>query len=310
MGTADALARRKSVFTRLFSRPRLNGKVGTRRSFLQTGTGLLAGTSAVSACGPRAESYASAVAETWRRFDPSLATTDARMREIVRYATLAPSSHNTQCWTFVVRRNAIDVVPDFTRRCSAVDPDDHHLFVSLGCATENLVQAARAYGLHGAARYAAAGGGGVEVTFEAVPARESALFAAIVERQCTRGQYDGSPVPSSDLAMLEKAGSGPGVRVDIRTARREMERIVSFVVDANTIQMRDGAFMSELQRWVRFNDAEAVARRDGLFSRASGSPALPSWLGNALFRSVMTPSGENDKYARFIRSSAGVAPAR
>jgi hypothetical protein len=26
------------------------------------------------------------------------------------------------------------ILPDLSRRCPAVDPDDHHLFVSLGCA--------------------------------------------------------------------------------------------------------------------------------------------------------------------------------
>ena len=48
---------------------------------------------------------------------------------------------------------AITVVPDLTRRCPAVDPDDHHLFVSLGCATENLIQAALAHGLQGDAQF-------------------------------------------------------------------------------------------------------------------------------------------------------------
>ena len=78
------------------------------------------------------------------------------MREIVRYATLAPSSHNTQCWRFTIDSHRVTIRPDFARRCPSVDPDDHHLFVSLGCATENLVQAAAAIGLH--ADVAVAGG--------------------------------------------------------------------------------------------------------------------------------------------------------
>ena len=39
------------------------------------------------------------------------------------------------------------------RRTLVVDPDDHYLFVSLGCVTENLVHAALANGLHGDARF-------------------------------------------------------------------------------------------------------------------------------------------------------------
>ncbi|NJO13635.1 MAG: hypothetical protein HC872_09425, partial [Gammaproteobacteria bacterium] len=45
--------------------------------------------------------------------------------ELVRCATLAPSSHNTQCWKFSLQDKAIAIRPDMTRRCPAVDPDDH-----------------------------------------------------------------------------------------------------------------------------------------------------------------------------------------
>jgi nitroreductase len=73
----------------------------------------------------------------------------AKLRELVRYATLAPSSHNTQCWKFRLEDRAISILLDLSRRCSVVDPDDHHLYVSLGCAAENLLQAAKAQGLSG-----------------------------------------------------------------------------------------------------------------------------------------------------------------
>jgi hypothetical protein len=46
---------------------------------------------------------------------------------------------------------------------------------------------------------------------------------------------------------------------------------------------------------------------DGLFAAASGNPALPDWLGPSLFALVLKPDADNDKYARHIRSSAGLA---
>ena len=76
-----------------------------------------------------------------------------RLRDLVRQATLAASSHNTQPWKFTLAERSITILPDFTRRTPIVDPDDHHLFVSLGCATENLVHAALASGLHADVRY-------------------------------------------------------------------------------------------------------------------------------------------------------------
>jgi hypothetical protein len=40
---------------------------------------------------------------------------------------------------------------------------------------------------------------------------------------------------------------------------------------------------------------------------SSGNPAIPAWLGDLAFGWFFTPKGENDKYARQIRSSAGIA---
>jgi hypothetical protein len=71
--------------------------------------------------------------------------------------------------------------------------------------------------------------------------------------------------------------------------------------------MADPAFVKELKSWIRFNGADAVRTRDGLFSVSSGSPSIPTWLGEVAFGWFLTPKGENDKYARQIRSSAGIA---
>ena len=72
----------------------------------------------------------------------------ALLQELVRCATLAANGHNTQPWKFGLSPDAISIRPDLSRRTPVVDPDEHHLWVSLGCATENLVLAAAALGKH------------------------------------------------------------------------------------------------------------------------------------------------------------------
>ena len=72
-----------------------------------------------------------------------------RLRGLVREATLAASNYNTQPWTFRPGNRSVSIFPDRNRRCPVIDPDDHHLYVSLGCATENLVCGGRANGLFG-----------------------------------------------------------------------------------------------------------------------------------------------------------------
>ena len=62
---------------------------------------------------------------------------------MVEYASKAPSGHNTQPWFFTLGADAITITPDFSKRLPVVDPDDRELFISLGCAAENLRNAGR-----------------------------------------------------------------------------------------------------------------------------------------------------------------------
>jgi hypothetical protein len=91
------------------------------------------------------------------------------------------------------------------------------------------------------------------------------------------------------------------------TAKPAMEQVLEQVVAGNTVQLKDKAFVDELKAWIRFNGDEAVRRGDGLYAASSGNPTAPRWLGTHLFDWFATAEGENDKYRRQIRSSAGLA---
>ncbi len=279
----------------------------TQRQIILALTALAGGTATytVASSHQGASRYDDAVRNTWRH-SLEKPSTDSLIthRELVRYATLAASSHNTQCWKFGIQPNHISILPDWSRRCPAVDPDDHHLFVSLGCATENLMQAAQAFGWQGEVRLDAEQ---VNVFLDSSKAVISSLFDAIPQRQCTRAEYDGRGLSTEDLKSLEAAGRGNGTDVLLITEKAQIENVLEYVLQGNTTQMGDRAFVEELKSWIRFSYAEAVSRRDGLFAASSGNPVLPRWLGIRLLNLFFTPKTENDKYAKHIRSSAGIA---
>jgi hypothetical protein len=227
--------------------------------------------------------------------------------ELVRYATLAASSHNTQPWTFRVRPESITILPDYSRRCPAVDPDDSHLFKSLGCAAENLVHAAAAQGFSADVQFDA-DEDGVVVRLTRAPAAEGTeLFRAITERQCTRSEYDGQALGAAVLETLVRAGERPGVRTIMLLSDAEKETVIDYVTQGNHAQLRDRAFRDELVSWVRFNPRAALRTGDGLAGRASGRPSLPTWLAKRIIGLVLSPTAQAETDARQIRSSAGIA---
>lgn len=257
---------------------------------------------APSARASAVDEYEDAVSTTWRHARSVPSATSDLHRELVRYATLAPNSHNTQPWKFECQTQSIWIRPDPERRCPAVDPDDHHVWVSLGCAVENLVHAAQTFGRHAEVSVV---DNAIHVALSPTAPRRSELFEAIPKRQTTRSEYDGNPLEASVLRQLERAAEFPGVRIEVLTVRSRLQSLVEYITQANSAQIADPAFVAELKHWIRFNEAEALATGDGLFAGATGNPALPRWLASPLFGIVFRAGAENDKIVKQMRSSAG-----
>ncbi|MFZ4664333.1 MAG: Acg family FMN-binding oxidoreductase [Caldilineaceae bacterium] len=235
--------------------------------------------------------------------DAAPAARPAQMRELVRYATLAASGHNTQPWQFAINDNAIAIHPDLTRHLPAVDPSDRELWISLGCALENLLVAARADSYAAEVIYPDAADF-IQVRLTPDSAQSSPLFDAIPLRQNTRSAYDGQLIKSADLDQVQALGLEPGVGLHFVTTPTELETVLDYVNQGNLHQYADKAFIAELIDWIRFNQKEALASLDGLNSRSAGSPAVPRWLGQ-MFVAGTKPQQQADADAKKLRSSPG-----
>ena len=246
-------------------------------------------------------------------YEASVAVTRAALRqtpeirEFVRFATLAASGHNTQPWTFHVRANRIDILSDFSRRTPVVDPNDHHLYVSLGCAGENLALAAGGRERPDELRFDPASDGAVVFALTSGKAKISALSDALPARQSSRTDCDGKLISGAALQKLAAAAAIPGVDLILITDRPQIDRIRNIVTAGNSTQVADRAFVNELKTWLRFNLRQAIEMGDGLFSASSGHPTLPAWLGPHVFDWVFRTGPENDKCAQQIARSPGIA---
>lgn len=230
-------------------------------------------------------------------------TMPTAMRELVRYATLAANGHNAQPWRFAITADGIDIHPDYSRRLPVVDPQDRELWISLGCALENLLVAARAAGYAAEVSYPDR----VElihVDLRPDTAQPSPFFDAIPHRQNTRTEYDGQPVKSADLNQLGALALEPGVSLRFVDKPNEMATVIDYVNQGNLNQYADAAFVKELTAWLRFNKREAMTMLDGLYSASSGNPQAPRWLGR-FFLARTNPQQQADSDARKLRSSPG-----
>ncbi len=271
----------------------------TRRNFLR----LLAVGSAAAVGGYALYEYA-----PWLDYQSQVDTSwsplkeDSPMRNLIHYATLAANGHNTQPWKFAIRENTIEIHPDYSRELPVVDPHHRELWISLGCALENLLLAARTAGYNAEISYPdTIDFIGVKLTLDSP--EPSPLFDAIPSRQNTRSEYDGRSIPSPDLNRILSVPGEVGVSLRSVTTENDFEIIVDFVNQGNLNQYANPAFVHELIEWLRFNKKEALAAMDGLYSGCSGNPEVPGWLGR-MFVAGTKPQQQADLDTRKIRTSS------
>lgn len=246
--------------------------------------------------------YTGQAAQIWNPTENE-STASSPMGELIRYATLAANGHNTQPWRFALTADSIEIRPDLARHLPVVDPQDRELWISLGCALENLLIAARASGYAADVTYPDAADA-IRVGLAAAVPQGSPLFDAIPRRQNTRSAYDGQPVKAADLDRVLATPLEPGVTLRPVTAAGDMAQVQEYVRQGNLAQYGDRAFLDELIGWLRFNQRAALATRDGLFTRCSGNPEVPAWLGR-IFVSGGKPEQQADADAAKLSSSAG-----
>lgn len=282
----------------------------TRREFLALAAQVGIATAlapTLTACAPTGPTYDDLVKRVWEQQLKTGADMNTQIGEIIRYATLAPSGHNTRPWKFAVKDNTIRILPDFERHLAIVDPDDREMFISLGCALENLVIAAQQMDYDNETTlFPANDPDAIVVRLNASKAKgKSDLFDAIPVRQSTRNEYDKQKVPTNDLQKLEQASKGQGVSALLFTENQQIESLVEYVKEGNRKQFGDKHFVEELIQWLRFNDDEALQHHDGLSTRCSGNPSSPRWLGS-FFLGRSNGDDQTEKDAKNICSSAGM----
>ncbi|MEV4603614.1 hypothetical protein AB0K15_40335 [Amycolatopsis sp. NPDC049253] len=199
---------------------------------------------------------------------------------VLRAATLAPSTHNTQPWLFTSGAGGIELYADADRVLPVADADRRELLLSCGAALFNLRTAIHALG--------------VRPDTTIFPRREDSdllavvrprnavaldhrlvrLAKAIPRRSTNRTPFGGGAVPPEVVGLLRRAAEAeqawlPRLDDDQLTGLREL------VSESHLVQARDPAFRAEWRRWTR----RARAARDGVPYSAGGTAAPDdSWV--------------------------------
>lgn len=229
--------------------------------------------------------------------------------EMIESAIKAPSSHNTQPWKFVITNNEIQIHPDMSRSLPVVDSDNHALYISLGCAAENLVISAKKFGFNSAVEIFNSGDSihFIKIKFSPDKAcKYDKLVDYIEQRQSTRNKYNSQQVPPNDLKELKNSFRFEGIELFVITGDK-IKGLEDLIIEGSTIQFHNKNFVHELVSWFRFSEKEAKEKGDGLWTASMGLPRMNRLIGNIVMKYFVSASSESKRWKKLIQSSSGFA---
>lgn len=180
-----------------------------------------------------------------------------RLIFLLRYAILAPSSHNAQPWRFAVSRDEIALFVNRDRWLRVADPDQRELYASVGCALENLLIAAEHFGYNYQVSYFP------EVLNQELvaaveflpgrplsPFRSPALFKAIGARHTNPMPYEARPIAGAALERLHACVVEEDISLHLTgdpAARRKADELAG---RADALAFANPDFREELGYWI------------------------------------------------------------
>ena len=184
-------------------------------------------------------------------------TDEDRLRFLIRFAVLAPSSHNSQPWKFKVGDKGIMVGPEMRRALPISDTNNRQLYISLGCAIENLLVAADYYGFATQINYQ---DDRAVISLQRIKQESSQdknhLIFSIPKSHTNRNPYD-DRTPDDLFRAWIKTLANDEMRVDCITDQNVKNKIADVVIAAGIAAMDNGGFRKELSRYVKPNITKA-----------------------------------------------------
>ncbi|MBM3838182.1 MAG: nitroreductase [Verrucomicrobia bacterium] len=229
---------------------------------------------------------------------PHTGTCAEKLEFLLRYAVLAPSSHNSQPWLFRVHTNVVELYADRTRSLRVVDPDDRELIISCGAALGHLKVALRHFAYLG--------------TVEILPdsedrdllarirvglkgegsAGDNAMFHAVLKRRTNRQAFSDDPVPGDLIDALERCAAEEGAWFYALRSPETRYGLADLIAVADRRQWANKHFRRELAAWLR---PPQSASHDGIPGFALSLTDLLSADGPVALRTFNLGEGQAAK---------------
>ncbi len=186
---------------------------------------------------------------------PHDSCTRSQLLFLLRYAILAPSSHNTQPWLFRIDGHRIELYADLSRSLQVLDPDRRQLVMSCGAALFNLRVAMRRFGREPIVElFPSRSDLSLLARITPGPPREPspslhALFEAIPRRRTNRQPFEPLPIGHTIASQLMATARAEGAWIESLCSDAK-EAAAELIAAADRAQFHDRQYRRERTKWL------------------------------------------------------------
>lgn len=188
---------------------------------------------------------------------------DDEARRLVELASLAPSVHNTQPWSWRVNGNDLELYADMARRLPVEDPAGRNAVVSCGAALHHLQVAARALGWKPLTIHLPVGSDKTLLArITLVPSAPSpehvAALEALAARRTDRRRFTSWPVPDGRLHRLARTATAQGCHAVPLLESTTRFRLDLIMDRARSAQQINSAAVREQSSWIDRTQVDGI----------------------------------------------------
>lgn len=214
-------------------------------------------------------------------------TSSNGLEGLVNAAILAANAHNAQPWLFKLGNSSIELKADTGRNLGPVDPYLREMYISLGCALENLIVAAKEKGYSPKItffpdqqdiKYIA------KIDLTTMKPLHTEFYDAIPKRHMNRGPYDTNrPVTQECIESLMSLNNDMSeVKLFMFESQQDKLKIGQAMIEATQALINDKEQIDVDPKWMRQSWQDIEKYKDGITTDAQGLPTLTRVIAKML----------------------------
>ncbi len=199
----------------------------------------------------------------------NLKGSNEKIKFLLKFAILAPSTHNSQPWVFKIKNNSCKIYINPDKKLNEADQTGRDLYISLGCCIENLISASKYYKVFKSIKLYPKNKTLLvaEISFKNLEINRKidralqVIVESIVTRKNSRGFFTKKSLPNKVISDINKINDFKDLKLHLVLNKEEIHKFANLTAEGLKIAYSNSSFRKEMYKWINNNFSQ---RKEGI----------------------------------------------